>query len=57
MSSLEDQKKLLDKAEDLIEKGDANTAMDKLSQVTHEDLQSKRDFLISQAERNARSKH
>ena len=57
MSSLEEQKKLLDKAEDLIEKGDANTAMDKLSQVTHEDLQSKRDFLISQAERNARSKH
>ena len=54
MSSLEEQKALLDQAESLIEQGKADKAMDKLAEVTHPDLQARRNFLIDQAERHAR---
>ena len=52
MSSKEEQVAILDEAESKIESGDANGAMDLLAKVDHEDLQSRKDFLMSQTMAN-----
>lgn len=50
MSGKEEQERLLDEAESLIQEGKYSEALDKLAQVTEESLQTKRDFLVAQAQ-------
>ncbi|EAY00440.1 hypothetical protein TVAG_084770 [Trichomonas vaginalis G3] len=54
MGSLEEQKAILDEAESLIERRDYDGAMSKLLEVDHPDLQSRRDFLMEQAQRQGK---